>query len=52
MGLKLKVNSKKNLVRALSGFFINGKYPHGLTTKEIEILSLLLEKSDNLRHNR
>jgi hypothetical protein len=45
MALKLKVNTSDAYVRAVSGIFITKKNPSGLTPKEIELISKLMEHS-------
>jgi hypothetical protein len=45
MQLNLKVNHPKKYVRAVSGLFINAKAPSGLTSREIDMISLLVEHS-------
>lgn len=45
MSLRLEVGKAKSYVRAVSGLFINARTPSGLTSKEIEIIALLMEHS-------
>ena len=47
MGLKLKVNSSLDYVRAVSGLFINGKSPSGITSNEIILIAKLIEHSNS-----
>lgn len=45
MGLKLTLKSPVAYVRAVSGLFITKNHPSGLTSKEIKIISKLMEYS-------
>lgn len=45
--LNLKVDHPKKYVRAISGIFINAKSPSGLTPREINTISLLMEHSED-----
>jgi DNA-binding MarR family transcriptional regulator len=45
MGLKLTLKSPRDYVVAISGLFVNSRYPNGLTLKEIEIIAALMQHS-------
>ena len=45
MQLNLKVNHPKKYVQAVSGLFINARSPSGLTSREIDMIALLIEHS-------
>ena len=45
MGLKLNLSSPRAYVQAVSGLFISPNHPNGLTSKEMNVLSCLIEYS-------
>lgn len=45
MGLKLNVAAPRAYVQAVSGLFISKENPNGLTSKEMDVLSCLMEFS-------